>query len=175
MPTLLKTPLIINAVLFQALWFACVLGSAQRMIWPSIIAGIVMMVWQLHPLRRHGNDLLVLIAAILLGLIIDTCWTIFGLMQFTDPRPLHPIAPIWILIMWVGFALTINHSMAWMKEHRLLPALMGFIGGPMAYYAGLKLGAVEYLVNPWQMSVILGVVWAIALTILVKISQTGNQ
>jgi hypothetical protein len=134
-----------------------------------------MLFWQLHPDRRHGNDLLVLIAAILLGLIIDTSWTIFGLMEFTDPRPVHPIAPLWILIMWVGFALTVNHSMAWMKEHRWLPAILGFIGGPLAYFAGLRLGAVEYLVDPWFVSTILGIVWAIALTILVKISKTGNQ
>lgn len=51
---------------------------------------------------------------------------------------------------------------------------MGFIGGPMAYFAGLRLGAVEYLMNPWLVSLFLAIVWAIALTILVKISHAGS-
>jgi hypothetical protein len=175
MQKLLNKSTIINAVMFQTLWFACVVGSANKLLWPSIVAGIVMLFWQLSPARRHRTDLLVLLAAILLGLIIDTGWTIFGVMEFTDPRPVQPIAPIWILIMWVGFALTINHSMMWMQKHALMPALLGFVGGPMAYYAGLKLGAVEFLLDFWTVIALLGVVWAIALTILVKISQTGNH
>ena len=173
MKNLLTLPVFINAAIFQILWFACVLGGAKNLLWPSVLMGIVMVVWQLHPNNRHENDFAMVIAAIILGLVVDTSWTIFGLMEFKDPRPMAPFAPGWILIMWIGFALTVNHSLAWLSNHRLLPPLFGFVGGPLAYYAGLKLGAVEYLANFWLVSLLLGIVWSISLTILVKIGTVG--
>lgn len=175
MKNLLNKQTIINAVLFQALWFACVLGGAAQTLWPALIAGAVMIIWQSLPNNRHANDRLLVVAAMILGLIIDTCWTLFGAMQFAHHAPLGGLAPAWIIVMWVGFALTINHSMAWLRKHPLLPALMGFIGGPMAYLAGRKLGAVEYLIDPLILSLLLGIAWAISLTILVKLAQTGQS
>lgn len=173
MNKLLKAPIIINAVLFQVLWFACVLGGANNLLWPSIVAGIVMLIWQRKPENQHENDIAVLFVALIMGLVVDTSWSVFGLMEFQDGRPFAPLAPGWILIMWLGFALTINHSMSWLSNHPLLPAAMGLIGGPMAYLAGLRLGAVEYLANFWLISALLAIVWAIALTILVRIGQSG--
>lgn len=174
MRSILDSTVVINALLFQALWFACVVGGANLLMWPAIIAGAVMAIWQLHPKRRHHNDISVVLAALILGLLVDSSWTIFGLMEFAGPRPMQPLAPGWILIMWMGFALTVNHSMAWLANHPVLPGLMGLIGGPLAYFAGLRLGAVQYLIDPWHLSAILGIVWAIALTILVKIGQLGK-
>lgn len=164
---------VVNAILFQVLWFACVIGGAQHVIWPAVVSGIAMSIWQLHPSRRHVTDLIVLLAALVLGLIIDSSWIMFGLLEFNDSRPFALLAPGWILIMWIGFGLTINHSMAWLMKHPALPPLMGFIGGPLAYFAGLRLGAVEYQIEFWTMSLILGVIWAIVLIILVKIARIG--
>ena len=93
-------------------------------------------------------------------------------MEFSDKRPIAWLSPIWIVLMWAGFALTINHSLAWLAAHPLLPALMGLFGGPMAYYAGLKLGAVEYLLDPLIVSACLALAWAGALTILVRLNRT---
>ncbi|MFT6712455.1 MAG: hypothetical protein ACJATO_002845, partial [Arenicella sp.] len=162
---------LINAVLFQTLWFACVLGSSQTLLWPAMLMMGVMMVWQLHPGRRHPNDIKVLLAAVVLGLIIDTIWVTFGFMVFKDPRPVPWLSPGWIIIMWAGFALTINHSMSWLSLHPMLPALMGLIGGPLAYFAGRRLGAVEYLTDPVLISCMLAIAWAIALSLLVMLGH----
>lgn len=171
MKNLLKLPVFINAVLFQMLWFACVLGSSYSLLWPAALMIGVMLVWQLHPSRRHPNDIKVLIIAIVLGLIIDTAWVALGFMDFNDPRPFLWLSPAWIIIMWAGFALTINHSMNWLSLHPVLPALMGLVGGPLAYFTGRRLGAVEYLTDPLLISCMLAIAWALALSILVMVGQ----
>jgi len=171
MQKLLKLPVLVNAVLFQILWFACVLGSSYKLIWPAILATGILLIWQLRPAHRHPSDLRLIFVAIFLGLIIDSCWVLLGFMEFTDQRPVAWLSPAWIILMWVGFALTINHSMAWLAMHPMLPALMGLIGGPLAYYTGLRLGAVEYLTDPLLISCLLGIIWAIALSILVIVSR----
>lgn len=170
----LNTSLLINAVLFQVLWFACVLGSTYTLIWPAAVMMAAMMLWQLHPSRRHPNDIKVLLTAIVLGLIIDSIWVSFGFMDFKDPRPFQWLSPAWIIIMWAGFALTINHSMNWLSLHPMLPALMGLIGGPLAYFGGQRLGAVEYLTDPLLISCMLAIAWALALSILVIVGNAKS-
>lgn len=167
---LLKSPIVVNAALFQGVWFACVIGSAYQLLWPAALSCLVLICWQLHPARRHSTDFKLLGTAIVLGLIVDTIWIQAGFIEFTDPRFIAGVSPMWIVFLWMGFALTINHSLIWLSAHPLLPALMGLIGGPMSYLAGLKLGAVTYLADPMLISACMGVAWAISMSILVKLS-----
>jgi len=174
MKDLLKIPIIINAALFQCAWFACVLGSAKGLTWPSLICFITLAAYQLQNKRRHVNDIKVLATSVILGLIIDSFWINSGMMIFTENGPIDNLAPAWIIFLWMSFALTINHSLAWLSKHPALPILMGAFGGPMSYLAGLKFGAVEYLQSTLLISVALAITWAISLIILVRVAQGPN-
>lgn len=168
MKNLLRWPILINAVLFQITWFACVMGSAKGLLWPALAACAALAVYQLQNKRRHSSDVKLVLISIILGLIVDTIWVQSGFLLFTHQWPFSFLAPAWIIVLWVGFALTINHSMAWLDSNPYLPALLGFIGGPMSYLAGLKIGAVEYHQSTLLVSACLGMAWAISLTILVR-------
>jgi len=172
---IISWPVIINASLFQVTWFACVFGSAKGLLWPALLCCGTLAVWQLHPKRRHSSDFRLIVSALVLGLVVDSIWINYGLMDFKQQWPLSSIAPVWILCLWVSFALTINHSLSWLCLHPLLPAIMGLIGGPLSYLAGLRLGAVEYLDDTWFISTCLAFAWAISMVILVKISQVPDQ
>jgi len=174
MHKLLIWPVIINAALFQITWFACVVGSAEGLSWPAFAACAVLAIYQLQAKRRHVTDLKLVLVSIVLGLIVDTLWVQSGVLIFTDQRPFAALAPAWIIALWVGFALTINHSLAWLDRTPLLPAVVGAIGGPMSYLAGLKLGAVEYQQGIALISVYLAVAWAISLTILVRVRNVAS-
>ncbi len=166
-----KSNLVINAVLFQITWFACVLGSAKGLTWPAIVSFMALACYQLQAKNRHANDLHLLVLSIALGLIVDTFWVQSGMMIFTENGPIDGLAPLWIIFLWMGFALTINHSLYWLSKHPALPALMGLFGGPMSYFAGLKFGAVEYQQNYVLVSLALGIAWALALVVMVRFNQ----
>jgi len=169
-------PNIVNAVLFQIAWFSSVIGSAHNLLWPGILSCIAFILWQLSPERRHPSDLHLICTAIILGLIVDTLWLQLGFITFSNHWPVNNISPAWMITLWVAFALTINHSLAWLKQHPLLPALMGLIGGPLSYMAGEKLGAVNYQSDSLLICSSIGIVWAIALTTLYIISiKTGHK
>lgn len=174
MKNLLTGPVIINAVLFQITWFACALGSANNLIWPALLACGVLAAFQLHPKNRHPTDLKLIAIAILLGLIIDTAWVQLGLMEYSDHIPITAIAPLWIIILWIGFAMTINHSLGWLNKHPLLPAVTGLIFAPLSYFAGVKFGALTFTGSLTVITVSLGLAWALAMTIMVKASQTTS-
>lgn len=159
----------VNAALFQVLWFAAILGSAKLLMWPSVVACSALAIWQLNPSRRHISDIKLIMVAIVVGLVSDTFLLQLNLFKFTYPFPIEGIAPLWILLLWVGFALTINHSMKWLNSRSWLPAVLGAIFAPLSYLAGQRLGAVEYLADPLLISVCIGAVWAVAMTVLANI------
>ena len=169
--SMFKLNILINAMLFNGVWIACVAGSAKQLLWPAITSVALLAAYQLHPKNRHPNDLKLVIASIVLGMIVDTIWVKAGYMDFADKRPFNSFAPAWIVVLWVGFALTVNHSLKWLIAHPLLPALTGAIAAPITYFAGIKLGAVVYTESVTTVSIGLAIAWAISLTILVQIGQ----
>lgn len=172
MKKLLSGPIIINAILFQITWFACALGSAHNLLWPALISCCVLAAYQLHNKRRHDTDLKLVAIAIVLGLLIDSSWLQLNLISYSAQAPFSGIAPLWIITLWIGFALTINHSLSWLSQHPLLPAISGLIFAPLSYFAAEKLGAISFIAEPIVIIITLGVAWAIAMSILVRASKT---
>lgn len=169
--SMFQVKVLVNAMLFNLVWLACVAGSAKQLLWPAIISCIILAIYQLSPTRRHPNDIKLIYVSMLLGVIVDTIWIQMGYMDFTDKRPFQFLAPAWIIILWVGFGLTINHSLKWLTLHPLLPALTGAIAAPLTYFGGIKIGAVEYTASVAEVSTGLAIVWALALTLLVEIGK----
>ncbi len=155
-----------NAIFFQIIWFACVVGSAHDLVWPAFLCCAAFVFWQLMPQHRHPNDLTLIVIACIIGLIIDSAWIHLGFLQYKHTFPHPSISPLWIIILWVAFALTINHSLSWLKKHPILPTLMGIIGAPFSYIAGEKLGAINVASTPIIFLSCLALAWALALNLL---------
>lgn len=174
----MKNPLsgsiIINAILFQITWFACAIGGANNLLWPAILSCGVLAAFQLHTKNRHPNDVKLVFTSLLLGLTVDSLWIHLDLISYSMHWPISTIAPLWIIILWLGFALTINHSLSWLKQHPLLPAICGFIFAPLSYIAGVKLGALTFVASQSVIIIGLGLAWAAAMTILVNISKSNS-
>lgn len=52
------------------------------------------------------------------------------------------------------------HSLAWMKKQILLSTLFGALGGPLAYWAGVRLGAATFHWPLLSSLALLAVAWA---------------
>lgn len=158
---------IINFVLFQLAWLAAVLGAAHGMIWPSVLAALVFLAYQIWVSDCPEADLTLVGIAVLSGIVVDTVFTHSGWMTYATHWPWANVAPLWILAMWASFALVINHSVSWLKGHSLSAAAFGLIGGPLAYWAGARLGAMEFTLNhTWHALILIGVLWALVSPLL---------
>lgn len=164
--------IILNLVLFQIGWVITVYGAGQGIWWAGPLSLLVLaaVTFSLTPWPR--TDLALLCCACLIGLIIDSAYVQLGLLRFAETVPFSGLAPIWILGMWMSFALTLNHSMRLFKAQLFLSALFGLIGGPMAYYvAGQKFAAVEILATPWLAYSVIGLVWAVVTPLLLRLAS----
>lgn len=139
----MKAPLI-NFVLFQLGWLACVISAAngQPLIGAVVASGIIV----LHVLRASipAKEVKLIGYAILIGLAWDSVLVWQGLLVYSTGMWLPFLAPYWIIIMWALFATTLNVSLRWLKGKLLYAVMFGAVGGPLAYYAGQRLGAVEF-------------------------------
>jgi fucose 4-O-acetylase-like acetyltransferase len=67
-----------------------------------------------------------------------------GLLEYPSGMILPWLAPVWIIALWAGFATLLPVSLRWLLGRWRTAALFGAVGGPLAYYAGMKLGAVSF-------------------------------
>lgn len=159
--------LIANVLGFQAVWFASVVGAANGLPWAGPLAALAFASLHLAWTPDRAGDLRMLLIALPMGLAADSLLAATGTLHFASPWPSPMLAPTWILAMWAGFALTLNHSMAFLREHRWAAALFGLVGGPLAYWGAARaFGAVDFGITPLAALAALAVLWGAALPAL---------
>lgn len=88
------------------------------------------------------------------------------------------LAPPWMAALWVNFATTLNHSLAWLQGNGWLAAFCGAVGGPLAFVAGDRLGAVDLQQIP-EVLFLLVAGWSVLTPAAVKLASrlrsTGNS
>jgi len=161
----------INMLWMQGLWFGAVIGAAQGLLWlaPVLLMGFAF--WEFRPVRRVYGDFQLMLVAVLIGLILDTTWVKLGWIEFAASWALSERAPLWILLLWAGLALTLNHSLAWLQSRLVLAAFLAGVSSPLSYLAASRLGAVDIVTESWLWFVGLGLSWAVALPLLLWLAS----
>lgn len=134
-----------NALLFQLGWFAAVLGAAGDLPWIGVVAAAAIAAVHLARAARPLPELALLALAVVAGAGFDTLIVQAGWLRFDSGMLVAGTAPVWMVALWANFATTLNVSMRLLRSRLLVAALFGAIGAPLAYYAGGKLGAVEFI------------------------------
>ena len=64
--------------------------------------------------------------------------------------------PLWLALLWLGFALTLAHGLRWLlRLPRWQQALLGGVGGASSYVTGAVMGAVQLPWGLWISSAVL--------------------
>jgi Protein of unknown function (DUF2878) len=165
-----KSNIIINFVLFQLAWFACVLGAAKQMPWLGVIFTVAIIAWHLCQAKSAKPEVILLCIALIIGAAFDQIMHSTQLLTYQAHGWSDSLVPAWILALWAGFVTALNVSLRWMRGKWAVMILFGAIGGPLAYMSAEKLGAVT--LNSMPASYIaLGLGWAILTPLLVILSQ----
>ena len=109
--------LIANFVLFQASWIALVAGAANGLLLPGALLTAVFVGWELSRSDNPRELCLLVAVAVCGGIVIDGGYALTGVVGYKLPA--GPLAPWWILGLWVVFALTLTESMVTFANRRL--------------------------------------------------------
>jgi hypothetical protein len=151
----------INAIAYQTTWLAAIGGAAAGWWWLGPLALLLFAAWQLPRSTQRRADVLLVACAALLGFAVDSLFAQSGLLSYSAAVPWAQWAPAWIVALWASFALTLNHSLAWLKRHLLIAALLGAIGAPLAYTAAARSGALAFPPSATTTLLLLAATWAV--------------
>lgn len=161
---------LLNLALYQAGWFACVLGAASGRPGWGAAAALTLIAAHLLLVRDRGEELRLILFAGALGAAVDTLQLRLGVFSFPSGQlAFGPagLAPPWIVVMWMQFATLFRFCLRWLGGRYLLSGLLGLVGGPLSFLAGERLGAVVFLAPRGRGLAILAAVWALAMPALV--------
>ena len=151
---------IINAVLFQALWFTAILTG-----W--LYALPLMLVHLAHFVlaERNVKTRLSCFALALIGIVADSILGLVGVYEFhADNLMVFGLIPLWLCYMWLGFSICLPLSLSWLLRSPLMLLAFFSVGGTLSYVAGRQLGALGF--DDSSIAVIAIVWFAVACVVL---------
>jgi tetrahydromethanopterin S-methyltransferase subunit D len=124
-------------------------------------------------MNRKGEVMLILTAGAA-GFVIDTVLISIGVFSPVPYLFPLPYSPLWMVLLWMNFAATLNFSLKGLQGRYLLSAVLGSIGGPAAYYSGAKLGAMTTIPETGDL-LVLSSAWAMAVPALFWLAGLIHQ
>jgi hypothetical protein len=167
-----------NFIAYEAVWFATIYSAGRDRTLPGVLAAVVFACMQLTVSRQRAADFRLIAVAVLVGMVLDGLLAVTGVVEYSSTPPAVPLggAPLWILTLWASFALTLNHSLRWLRGRPLIGAVLGAIGGPMAYLSSSRLsGAVEFAAPEWRALLCLAFGWSLAISLLAYLAGRWAQ
>lgn len=150
---------LINFVLFQLGWIACVWGGAHALPWLGVAFTVPILYWHLRQARLPAQEMRLLLLALIIGGLGDQTMLALHLVSYPTSAWPAGLLPLWMLCLWLLFASTLNVSLRWLRASMPLAAVFGLIGGPLAYLAASRIGAVT--LAPGYLSwLVLALAWA---------------
>jgi hypothetical protein len=157
---------IVNFTLFQLGWLICVLAAAYNYTAISVLSCAAIIALHLSLLSDSKSELKLILIAGCIGFLVDSLNIAFHVFQTGQPQGL-PLAPLWLVALWMLFAISLRHSLAWLGSNAMMSAAFGAVFAPLAYYAGSKLGAVELPQNDVLVSLCaIGLAWSLVTPLL---------
>lgn len=136
-----------NALGYNLFWWIGVSSAARGDVWTGVVAMSVFVgvaLWW-APAWERAAELRFLFLAAFVGWGLDSLLHPLGVLLYPSSAAAWTLgtSPPWIAALWIGFATMPRYSLAWLKPRPWWwSAALGATGGPLAFYAGTKLGAI---------------------------------
>jgi hypothetical protein len=128
---------IVNMGVFQAGWFLSVLCGNPAALAFALLASILYARYFYEGMR----DLILFAAVLLLGFSGDSLLGMAGVL--VHPSGL-PFPPVWMMVLWLLFAMTLPWSLRPLMQRRGLFLGLCMVGGTLSYIAGTRLTTVTF-------------------------------
>ncbi len=155
-----------NALWFQCIWFSTVLGGNDFL--PLVVALLLL---HIACARERLLELRQLACVGGLGIAVDAGLSLAGVYLF----PGQVLVPLWLCCLWLGFAGVLGRSLGYLASRPLLCVLGGLVAFPLNYWAGQRLGAVEFGLSVPLTLAVLALVWGMVLPLMFRLTRRLGQ
>ena len=158
-----------NFAIFEAAWFACILGVAHaRPLWgtAAVVAAIA---WHVAISKRPATELALAGVLCAIGLVAESGALALGHVAYPAGQPVAWLAPYWMVALWGEFAIALNVTLRWLRRRPWLAGLLGAVFGPLSFLGGVRLGGARFVDEPAAL-VTLVVMWAALMPLVIALS-----
>ncbi|MBL7114720.1 MAG: DUF2878 domain-containing protein [Kiritimatiellae bacterium] len=149
-----------HAVIFQILWIALVISAGSHWSITVTIATPLIAALQLKLFRNTFTKSIVFVMlTVCIGMIMDTFLTLVGIIDPARNVIPFPFPPLWLIGLWIAFATFMKTTLTYLCDKPATQWCIGAIGGPLAYWSGARLGAIELHAHIILSLVVLALAW----------------
>lgn len=130
---------VLNFILFQIGWFACVIYP--NLLGPLLVLFFLLLHFVLVSQNRF-TELQFIGLGTVAGSLLDGLWFRLGILD--DGTGAVLLTPPWLVAMWAIFMTTISHSLNWISRKIWLACVFAPFAGTFAYWSASRMGAVEF-------------------------------
>ena len=165
-----RARLLANFAVFEAAWFACILGVAHGRPLVGTAAVVAAIAWHVAISARPATELALVAALGAIGLVAESAVAAQGHVAYAAGQPVAWLAPYWMVALWAEFAIALNVTLRWLKGRPFLAAVLGAVFGPLSFLAGVRLGGARF-VDEAAALVTLVVMWAVLMPLAMALSD----
>lgn len=159
-----------NVALFQAAWLACVLGAANGWPWAGIAVALAAIGISVMASGKPRTVMALVLVSGIIGLCVEVLLIGTGVARYASGGPLSWAPPAWLLTIWLAFGTLPAVSLSWLERRPILAAVLGAIGGPVAYAGGAALGGM--MISPPDLGLVaIAAAWAVATPLLMLVAR----
>jgi hypothetical protein len=159
-----------NFVIFEAAWFACILGVAHGMPLAGTAAVVAAIAWHVAISARPGTELALVGLLCAIGLVAESLVVAQGHVAYPAGQPVAWLAPYWMVALWGEFAIALNVTVRWLKRKPLLAGVLGAAFGPLSFMGGVRLGGARF-VDATPALITLACMWAVLMPLVMALSD----
>jgi hypothetical protein len=162
---------LVNYFFYQIGWLTSVLGAARGHPWSGAAVALVLVGAHVVLVRRRRAEMELILCAAVVGAVAESVQAALGLVSFHSGILVPSLCPPWIVVLWMQFATLLRFCLSWLSGRYRLASVLGLVGGPLAFFAGARLGAADLHPNRLLSLVSFAVVWAAAFPLLVRLAE----
>lgn len=171
-----RAAFLLNYLAYQTGWCAAIIGAAYGLGTPGAAVALALTAGHLWLAHDRAGELVLVCAALATGWLVESWQIGSGTYRILAGEPAAGAAPpLWLLALWAQFATTFRFSLASVMGRPLRAMLFGAIGGPLAFLAGERLGAVVLQAPVLSGLARLVVAWALALLWLSWLTRRARR
>ena len=164
-----RTRELANLAVFEAAWFACILGVAHGHPAWGTAAVVGAIAWHVAISSRPATELALVAILAAIGLVAESLIAAQGRVAYPSGQPVAWLAPYWLVALWGEFAIALNVTLRWLKRRPLAAALLGAVFGPLSFLGGVRLGGARFVDEPAALATLAGM-WALLTPLVMWIS-----
>lgn len=146
---------LLNLAIFQIGWIVCLLGGN---VWAIAYTSAALLIHQRYVLNKSGEWKLIAIV-VLAGSAWEILMLSSGLIFYPGFGPFG--VPLWLICLWLLFATTFMHSLAWLDRYLWLAAGLAAVVGPFSYWTGVEISDARFGPSMATSMMVMALGWAV--------------